>query len=233
MLPEGVQSSGSTREEPIIAEGARLRRPGGPYPGPLLYGIDYMIATSKKQLTKIQQQKANLRNSLWPNLDESWLWGYKQADGWLNIPRAMPLLLQIMDRLSNGKPISTTYLDLWCRTYNDSFVVANKHREMAFFSGFTGERAEHTWASRIRILANLNFIDLKEGSNGAISYILLWNPYRVIKHHSQQGRVDNRSYNALLDRMIEIGASDLEEPSPSVEASPQAFDTAAAGPALA
>jgi len=75
------------------------------------------------------------------------------------------------------------------------------------------------------------FHRLKEGSNGAISYILLWNPYRVIKHHSQQGRVDKPLLQCIVDRMIEIGASDLEEPSPSVEASPQAFDTAAAGPA--
>jgi hypothetical protein len=66
------------------------------------------------------------------------------SDGWLSIPRAMPLLLQIMDNLSKGKPVSSAYLDLWCRTYDDSLIVANKSREMAFFSGFTGERAERT-----------------------------------------------------------------------------------------
>lgn len=177
-----------------------------------------MAKTTSAQVSKIQQQKASLRNSLWPTLDEQYLWGYKKVDGWLNVPRAMPLLLQIMDRMSNGKPVSATYLDLWFRTYNDSFVVANSQRQMAFYSGFTGERAEHTWASRVRILADLGFIDVKSGSNGPISYILIWNPYLVVKHHREAGRVDDRSYNALMERMIEIGASDLEAAAAGAEA---------------
>lgn len=171
-----------------------------------------MAATTRKQLSKIQRQKADLRNSLWPHLDDSRLWNYSTTDGWLNVPRALPLLLQIMDRLSNGKPISATYLDLWCRTYNDSFVVANKHREMAFFSGFTGERAERTWASRMRILADLGFIDIKDGPNGAISYVLILNPYTVVKELHTKRRVDTKSYHALIERMIEIRASDLQGP---------------------
>jgi hypothetical protein len=168
-----------------------------------------MAKATSKQLSKIQQQKATLRKSLWPNLDEKTLWDWQTSDGWLNVPRPMPLLLQIMDRMSNGKPVSATYLDLWFRTFNDSFVVASSHRQMAFYSGFTGERAEHTWASRIRILADLGFIDVKSGPNGPISYILIRNPYLMVQRLWEAGRVDERSYNALMERMIEIGASDL------------------------
>jgi hypothetical protein len=170
-----------------------------------------MAVVTKKQLSKIQRQKASLRDSLWPNLDQDKLWVYTKSDGWLNIPRAFPLILQIMDRLSKGKPVSATYLDLWCRTYNDSFVVASKPREMAFFSGFSGERAERTWASRIRILADLGFVDIKDGPNGPISYVLLWNPYAIVKSLHVAGRVDTKSYNALIERMIEIRASDLQD----------------------
>jgi hypothetical protein len=181
-----------------------------------------LATITRKQLSKIQRQKFDLRNSLWPNLDDNRLWSYSTTDGWLNIPRAMPLLLQIMDRLSSGKPISATYLDLWCRTYNDSFVVANKHREMAFFSGFTGERAERTWASRVKILADLGFIDVKDGPNGAISYVLIRNPYTVVKELHASGRVDTKSYNALIERMIEIRASDLQEPDRTETSAPTA-----------
>ena len=170
-----------------------------------------MATPNKKQISKIQRQKAQLRDSLWPKLDDKKLWLYTKSDGWLNIPRTLPLLLQIMDRMSNGKPVSATYLDLWCRTFNDSFVVANKPREMSFFSGFSGERAERTWASRMRILADLGFIDIKDGPSGPISYVLLWNPYGVVKEHKEKGRVDSKSFHALLERMIEIKAHDLEE----------------------
>ena len=172
-----------------------------------------MTPPTKKQLTKIQRQKADLRRSLWPDLDEGWLWEYTRSDGWLNVPRALPLLLQIMDTLSKGKPVSATYLDLWCRTFNDSFVVASKPREMAFFSGFTGERAERTWAGRMRILRDLDFIDVQEGPNGPLSYVLIWNPYLVIKEHEAAKRVDRKTFNALRERMIEIGAGDLQDPS--------------------
>src|SRR5262249_9405805 len=143
-----------------------------------------------------------------------------RSDGWLSIPRAMPLLLRVMDNLSKGKPVSSTYLDLWCRTYDDSFVVANKSREMAFFSGFTGERAERTWANRMRILADLGFIEIAEGPNGPISYVLVYNPYQVVRRHVADGLINAATYNALKQRMIEIGAQDLDEPEPH-ETSPK------------
>lgn len=171
-----------------------------------------MTTGSKKRQNKVARQKQQLRDSLWPALDESRLWDREKSDGWLTIPRAMPLLLRIMDSLTKGKPVSSTYLDLWCRTYNDSFVVANKHREMAYYSGFDGERAERTWASRIRILRDLGFIDVKEGPNGPISYILIFNPYLVVREHYDAGKINAGLFNSLTQRMIEIGADDLDEP---------------------
>jgi hypothetical protein len=183
-----------------------------------------MAEENKKRQKKITRQKLALRNSLWPKLDESHLWHREQSYGWLNIPRPMPLLMQIMDNLSKGKPVSSTYLDLWCRTYDDSFIVANKAREMAFFSGFTGERAERTWMSRMRILQELGFIDIAEGPNGPISYVLIYNPYNVVRAHFDKGDIDTRTYNSLKARMIEIGAEDLDnaEAEPDVAGEPPA-----------
>lgn len=171
-----------------------------------------MATTSKKRLSKIARQKLNMRKKLWPNLNESRLWMRERSAGWLSIPRAMPLLLRIMDSLSKGKPVSSTYLDLWCRTYDDSFVIANKDREMAYSSGFTGERAVRTWATRISILKDLGFIDIEEGPNGPISYVLLFNPYHVVRNHYEAGRVISAFFNSLNQRMVEIGAEDLEAP---------------------
>ena len=167
-----------------------------------------MTEETKKRVKKIARQKLALRSSLWPALkpDDARLWMRERSDGWLSIPRAMPLLMQIMDNLSKGKPVSSTYLDLWCRTYDNSFIVANKAREMAFFSGFTGERAERTWASRMRILKDLGFIDIAEGPNGSISYVVIYNPYQVVRRHFEAGGIDARTYNSLKARMIEIGA---------------------------
>lgn len=167
---------------------------------------------NKKQIKRIASNKLEIRNSVWPGLDEGDLWSWQKSDGWLNIPRALPIILQIMDNMSKGKPVSSTYLDLWCRTFDDSFVIASKPREMAFFSGFTGERAERTWASRIAILKSLGFIDVQSGSNGPISYILIRNPYHALRDLHGAGKIDATSWNALREKMIEIRAKDFDPP---------------------
>ncbi len=151
-----------------------------------------------------------LRDTLWPRLDEAALWSSERNQGWLGAPRPLPVLLHIMDTLSKGKPVSSTYLELWCRTQDDSFVITSKPREMALFSGFSGERAERTWISRMQILAQLGFIDIKQGPSGPISYALLLNPYQVIERHWNQGAVSDQLYNALRQRMNEVGARDLD-----------------------
>lgn len=164
---------------------------------------------TKRTRSKVARQKLALRDSIWPDLEETSLWERAKSDGWLSIPRAMPLLFQIMDSLSKGKPLSATYFDLWCRAYDDSFVIANKDREMAFSSGFTGERAVRTWASRMTILADLGFISVKSGPSGPLSYVLLMNPYNVVHDLREKGQVNEALFNALNQRMVEIGADDL------------------------
>ena len=179
-----------------------------------------MATESKKRLSKIARQKLRMRDTLWPELDEARLWSRERSDGWLSVPRPMPLLMKIMDSLSKGKPVSSTYLDLWCRTYDDSFIIANKDREMAYFSGFSGERAVRTWTMRMRSLKDLGFIDIKSGPNGPISYVLILNPYLVVRQLYDAGQINESFFNSLAQRMIEIGAHDLSDPPDEEEAKP-------------
>lgn len=172
-----------------------------------------MATMTKIRQNKITRKQLKLREQLWPSLDEARLWTRMKKDGYTTIPRAMPLILQIMDDLSKGKPVSSTYLELWCRAYDECFVTLTKPTEMAFHSGFTGQRALATWRNRIEILANLEFIDIKPGPSGPMSYSLLWNPYEVIKKHhdAKHAEIAQDAYNALLARTVEIGADDLDE----------------------
>ncbi len=123
----------------------------------------------------------------------------------------MPAILRILDDLTKRQPVSATYFELWCRTYNNGFVRANQPRDMAFFSGFSGERAERTWLSRIEKLHELGFIDIKEGPSGRVDYILIENPYASLKRLRDQKKIPERFWNALLARMDEIGAEDLDD----------------------
>jgi len=173
---------------------------------------------TKRTRSKVARQKLALRDNIWPELDEDTLWKRATSDGWLSVPRAMPLLLRIMDSLSKGKPLSATYFDLWCRTYDDSFVIANKDREMAFSAGFTGERAVRTWANRMTMLADLGFISVQSGPSGPLSYVLLMNPYHVVHKLREKGQINEGLFNALNQRMVEIGADDLTKLAASAKA---------------
>lgn len=176
-----------------------------------------MNKRSKRTRAKIERQTKRLRDGLWHDAAAR-IWDYNASPGWLNIPRSMPVIMRILDSLTKGQPVSATYLELWCRTYNDGFVTASRPREMAFFSGFDGERAQRTWLSRITKLHELGFIDVKEGPSGPVNYILVENPYTPLKRLRDDGMISDRLWNALIARMIEIGADDLDDPPPEDKA---------------
>jgi hypothetical protein len=163
---------------------------------------------------KIAKRQLELRERLWPGTSQEWLWTRQTHDGFTTLPKAMPLMMSIMDDLAKGQPVSSTYLELWCRTFDENFVTLSKPREIAFHSGFDGQRAERTWRGRLNILADLHFIGLKEGPSGPASYALIYNPYKVIQYHHEQKNPGLREdkYNALMERALEIGDESLSPP---------------------
>jgi hypothetical protein len=167
---------------------------------------------------KIAKRQLELRNRLWPDITQDWLWTRQTHNGFTTLPKAMPLMLGIMDDMAKGQPVSGTYLELWCRTFDENFVTLSKPREIAFHSGFTGQRAERTWRGRLKILSDLYFIRLSEGPSGPASYALILNPYKVIQHHHQHKtpglRVDK--FNALMERAADIGDESLS-PAPPIQ----------------
>lgn len=155
-----------------------------------------------------------LRQKLWPEVDfEKQLWHRKRNDGFITIPRTMPLIMSIIDDLTKGAPAGMTYAELWCRTYDEMYVSLSKSKEMAFCSGFIGQRSERTWAEKIRKLAELGFIKIKGGQAGQLSHALIMNPYLVIKAMHEEARVglSKEKYAALVERAVEIGATDLDD----------------------
>jgi hypothetical protein len=159
------------------------------------------------------------REAMWPGISGSpWLWHRQANKGFATIPKTMPLILQIMDDLSNGKPLSSTYLALWCDTWDNSMVNLSKPQEMAHAAGFTGQRALYTWRTRMLLLKELLFIDIKPGKSGDMSHVLIWNPHQIIRLHQQRKTpgLTEGAFNALLERALDIGAKDMVEPLPVI-----------------
>ena len=131
--------------------------------------------------------------------------------GVASIPKTMPLILRIMDEMTKGAPVSSTYLTLWCSTWDNGFVQHIKPDEMAYASGFGGQRGEHTWAGRMKKLEELQFISLKEGKAGPMTYALIRNPHEAMQWHREQKTLGltEASWSALIERALDVGALDM------------------------
>jgi hypothetical protein len=161
--------------------------------------------------SKIKERRTAMRSSLWPSVVEEHLWrSDRKRPGYTMVPRTMQLIMTMMDTLSKGKPVSSAYFDLWCRAFDEQFVSLNRPREMAFYAGFNGERAQRTWLDRVKILEQLGFIQLTAGPSGPYSYALILNPYHVLAELNRKGQIPPMYWNALLERVSEIGAVDLK-----------------------
>lgn len=160
----------------------------------------------------ILTRQLEARAKLWPDVTNQMLWDRNERDGFATVPRAMPLIMSIMDDLAGkGFPVGQTYFEMWCRLYDELFLTLNKADEMAFFAGFSGQRAGRTWRDRVKRLAELGFIGVKPGPFGEMSYAVFYNPYHVIKRAYLKGQVFEDKYNALVFRMNEISATDLDD----------------------
>ena len=164
--------------------------------------------TSPARLKMIEARYQDIRSQCWPELDDSQLWYRKEKAGFVTIPRALPYFHVIMNSMSKGKPVSSTYFGLWCRVFDQSIIIIENPEKMAFEAGYTGQRAVVTWKERMRILMDLGFIDAKPGASGDYNYVLLFNPYLVVKRLYENKQLpEEREYFALFDRATEIGAA--------------------------
>ena len=159
----------------------------------------------------ILKRQLALRAKLWPSTSDEMLWSMDN-EGWAALPRAMPLMMSIMDDLSdNGFPVSRAYLEMWARLRDEQFLTLNRPEEMAFHAGYEGQRALRTWKDRVQRLAKMGFIGLIPGPLGDLSYAVFYNPYHVIKRAYLAGKVQERKWQALVVRANEVGAFDLDD----------------------
>lgn len=173
-----------------------------------------MVEIVNKKVKSASSKRLALRETFWPDLPSSSLWLRKERTGFTTLPRTMPLIGRIIDQLSGkGFPLYSTYLCLWCRVYDEAFVEVRNDRELAFEAGFTGTRGEVTWRTRMRKLQELGFIDIKAGLASDLQYVLILNPIVVIAQiYSRSQLAEDTAYTALMTRLIEVGADDLETP---------------------
>jgi len=169
----------------------------------------------------IREKQRLLRTQLFPDVTDDQLWERRTKTGFATLPRAFPLLMVLMDELAPKQPVSSTYLALWCRAWDDPLVsIGSRLVDLAAEAGFAGQRAQNTLAGRLAILGDIGLVRFAPGIGGKYSFALLLNPYLMLQKH--QKKLSEYNWNALLGRMNEIGATDFNPPpAPPVPTPPQ------------
>lgn len=171
---------------------------------PLLKRIQKLQKNAKKKSPG--QRRLDVRKALWPLIEDDVLWLRKKNDGFTTIPRTLPIIHKIIDRLSGkGFPLSSTYLTLWCHVFDEAYIEIRNPKELAFESGFGGARAETTWLVRMRKLKELGFIDAKAGYSGEFHYVLLLNPLLIIQAIYLDSGGSDDVYTSLVSKAIQVG----------------------------
>ena len=172
----------------------------------------------KVRLSKTAKAALQMREELWPGIgsDKLWLRTDLIRKGYTTIPRGMPLFMEIISsaskQVTSGKsvPAGQAYLVLWCRVFDEGLVKIENDTTAAFEAGYSGERSVSTWREHLRVLKELGFIDYKPGPAGPSQYVLLLNPYHAVLRLRASSWVQDVTYTALIQRMSDIGATDLE-----------------------
>lgn len=163
-----------------------------------------------KRESKADKFNKELRQRHWPKLPKDATWDRHKATGFTTIPRCLSHVMLIMDSLSSGKPVSATYFTLWCHARDQHVLDIRNPNELAYESGFGGQRAESTWRERMKILQELGFILAEKGRYGDFTYVVILNPFHVIDHLNSSGGIQNAKMDALLDRLSDVGADEIK-----------------------
>lgn len=170
--------------------------------------------------SKTQKTALALRQHLWPDITDDMLWlrGDERRKGFTTIPRTMPLFMEAIGdaskHVSTGSkavPAGRTYLSLWCRVYDEGLVRIDNEKVAAAEAGYAGERSVSTWREHMRVLKDLGFIDIKSVIGGEFQHVLLLNPYHAVMKLKRQGLIQERLYDAIYQRALEIGATDIRD----------------------
>lgn len=160
----------------------------------------------KARAGKMERRALKMREELWPDVPDEFLWDRTKEVGFTTMPRTMAYIMNIINSLSKGQPAGMTYLTIWCRLFFPGIVELASEKQMAFESGFTGERAVDTWRKRMRHLNRFGFIDYQGGSDHDFQWVLVYNPHHVVQRLGKT--VQKRLRAAWLERTTEIGSRD-------------------------
>ena len=189
-------------------------------PAPVIAGVTTMTEKqTMKRMNNVREMNLEIRKTYWPDIkpEDLWLLEDKKRGGFAQVPRTLSIIMNLINdiikrREGKAVPAGKTYLVLWLNVFSDGFLRIDDERDAAFAAGYEGERNVTTFRAHMRILQELGFIDFKEGHKNPSQYVLMLNPYKVVKRLFEDKQIPEKHYTALLERASAIGsAKELKE----------------------
>lgn len=172
-----------------------------------------------QRMSKVRVANLAIRETYWPGIkaEELWLLEDGKRGGFAQVPRTLSIMMNLINDITKrreGKavPAGKTYLVLWLKVFDDGFLRIDDEKDAAFDAGYEGERNVTTFRAHMRILQELGFIDFRAGHKNPTQYVLMRNPYKVVKRLFEAKLVPEKHYTALIERLSAIGsAKELRE----------------------
>lgn len=162
-----------------------------------------------------EQTTRELRLLHWPEVKDDRLWLLDgERGGFAQVPRTLSLFSEVIIKYAVKKKTGvssaagTTFNVLWLHTRGQGIARIENESDAALEAGYGGERGITTFRKHMRVLKDLGFVDFVEESRGRVKWVLLFNPYHVLKDLYAAGLVEKTHYAAMLERLSAIGSSD-------------------------
>lgn len=184
------------------------------------------VKQAQRKGEKAKQTNIDLRKVHWADVKDEDIWllsNEHKRFGFAQVPRTLSLVINIINDIAKRKhgraiPAGKTYFALWLHHYGEGLVRIASEAQIAYEAGYGGQRNVSTFRQHMQVLKEIGFIDFRKGVKGPMHYVLLLNPYNVIKRLRDQKDdtgeklVSDEQYAALVERVNDIGSrSELEE----------------------
>jgi hypothetical protein len=184
------------------------------------------VKQAQKKAEKAKQTNIDLRKVHWADVKDEDIWllsNEHKRFGFAQVPRTLSLVINIINDIAKKKygkaiPAGKTYFALWLHHYGEGLVRIASEAQIAYEAGYGGQRNVSTFRQHMEVLKQIGFIDFRKGVKGPMHYVLLLNPYNVMKRLRDQKDetgeklLSDEQYAALVERVNDIGSrSELEE----------------------
>lgn len=172
-------------------------------------------AAKARKRAKADETAREIRKLHFPGVTDDKLWLLNgERGGFAQVPRTLSLFSELIIKQAVKKKTGvssaagTTYNVLWLHTQGQGMAKIDNEEDAALEAGYGGERALSTFRKHMRVLKDLGFVDYVEESRGRVKWVLMLNPYLVLKDLFAKGLVDKRHYAAMFERLSQMGSSD-------------------------